>query len=222
MEELPIINISELSPLTCDLDTIFEQDNTKILAQSFFDALSSFGFLYLTGHGISEATVEDAFQAMRDFFDPKNRDIHIKHYRRRGVYVGYMDCLNEPGNHKEGNPVDLKQAYDLTLNSTEFSVIPDEQKPPLRKLYRNFERLSQFMMRFLALSLGHDIDYFLRGHQKMGDIEKNSATMRLNYYKGIGAGMTEEETRLSEHTDYGTFTLLVQDQTGGLQVHVFL
>jgi len=217
MEQLPIIDLSDLSPLSCNMDTIFEEIETKILAQNLFNALSKYGFLYITGHGIPDQTINNAFKTSKDFFHPKNRTIHKKFYRRKGVMLGYVDGLNE--RDLPENPIDLKQGFDFTLNSPEFDAVPDQLKPAIQTLYRDFERLSQFILRFLSLSLGFGTDYFLEGHQKMGNINENTSTMRILNYQAVNGEILEKQSRMSEHTDFGTFTMLIQDQVGGLQVY---
>ena len=216
MEQLPIIDLSAVSPLSCDLDTIFEKTETKMLGQEFYNALSTYGFLYITGHGIPDETIETVFKESKDFFHPQNRSIHKKYYRRKGVMLGYVDGLNE--RDLPENPVDLKQGFDFTLNSPEFEAIPEQQKPALQSLYHNFETLSQFMLRFLGITLGCGTDYFLDGHRKMGDIEESSTSMRIMLYQAVNGEVLEKQSRMSQHTDFGTFTMLIQNEVGGLQV----
>ena len=53
----------------------------------------------------------------------------------------------------------------------------------------------------------------------MGSSE-NKTTLRLLYYPVV-KNLREGQLRLGEHTDYGTITLLFQDQVGGLEVKLF-
>ena len=55
-------------------------------------------------------------------------------------------------------------------------------------------------------------------HSKFGSLG-NRTTLRLLYYP-VMTELKEGQIRLGEHTDYGTMTLLFQDQVGGLQVNV--
>lgn len=213
---LPIVDFSNLKPLQCDFDTIFEEQETKDLAKCFYNALSTFGFLYISGHGIPEDDIAAAFQASKDFFKPENRALHTEYYRRKGIMLGYVDGLNE--RDLPENPIDLKQGFDFTLNSPEFAAVPQSNKPPLESLYQKFEKLSQFILRFLGLALNIGTNYLLEGHQKMGSIEENSTTMRILYYKAVNGDVLEKQSRMSDHTDFGTFTMLLQDEIGGLQV----
>ena len=55
--------------------------------------------------------------------------------------------------------------------------------------------------------------YEKNGHSSPG----NKTTLRLLFYPIIEK-LKEGQLRLGEHTDYGTITLLFQDQIGGLEV----
>lgn len=55
-----------------------------------------------------------------------------------------------------------------------------------------------------------------RTHGKFG-IRENKTTLRLLYYPAM-TELKEGQVRLGEHSDYGTITLLFQDQIGGLEI----
>ena len=62
----------------------------------------------------------------------------------------------------------------------------------------------------LALGLGmDDLDYL---------IDKGDNNFRALYYPSGKKDYLDGQTRAGEHTDYGSFTYLFQDGTGGLQV----
>ena len=217
MPELPIIDISPLSPLSCDLKSVFNEEKAISIAESLHNALSNYGFMYITGHGIPKACIEKAFKSSKEFFDPRNRPIHRRHYRTKGKLLGYVDGINERDLPK--NPIDLKQGYDFTFRSPEFEEIPEKQRKAIGELYKQFEVLSQFVLRLLGLSLEGNTEYFLDGHRNVGDIDKNSTTMRILHYQAVTGEILEKQSRMSDHTDFGTFTMLIQDEVGGLQVN---
>ena len=70
----------------------------------------------------------------------------------------------------------------------------------------------------LALSTGKNKGYFLKGHQHIGYITKNTSTLRILHYPAPRVKPDPMQARISEHTDVGTFTMLLQDNCGGLQV----
>ena len=66
------------------------------------------------------------------------------------------------------------------------------------------------------LFLFQDRSFFTKAHGKFGT-QDNATSLRLLYYpfnKNLKAG----QVRLGQHTDYGTITLLFQNQVGGLEV----
>ena len=72
-------------------------------------------------------------------------------------------------------------------------------------------------VRFLCVHVFvQDKRLFRKTHEKMGSPD-NKTTLRLLFYPIIEK-LKEGQLRLGEHTDYGTITLLFQDQIGGLEV----
>lgn len=71
------------------------------------------------------------------------------------------------------------------------------------------------VMRAIAVGMGLDASYF-DGYTDVGD-----NTLRLLHYPGVKKSVFAEnklQVRAGEHTDYGSITLLFQDDRGGLQV----
>ena len=56
-----------------------------------------------------------------------------------------------------------------------------------------------------------------RMHQKM-ESDENKTALRLLYYPAVGDQLKEGQVRCGEHSDYGSITLLFQDNVGGLEV----
>ena len=67
--------------------------------------------------------------------------------------------------------------------------------------------------------LPQDPNFFSDKHKYM-ESTKNSTTLRLLSYPSIpeGADVKPGQTRCGEHTDYGSITLLFQDEMPGLEV----
>jgi len=71
------------------------------------------------------------------------------------------------------------------------------------------------VMRAIAVGMGLPESYF-DGYTDVGD-----NTLRLLHYPGVKKSVFREnklQVRAGEHTDYGSITLLFQDDRGGLQV----
>lgn len=82
-------------------------------------------------------------------------------------------------------------------------------KPHIVKLYELALRLS----RAFALSLYLPESHFISMFQSMG------TTLAFNYYPPVPTAKLDQfQWSFSPHTDYGAFTILLQDMTGGLEV----
>jgi isopenicillin N synthase-like dioxygenase len=83
------------------------------------------------------------------------------------------------------------------------------------KLYWECWQTAQLILRALAIGLNlDDEEFFLKFHNG----HQNQIAMR--HYLPIAAAEVEtrQRERLGRHTDYGTVTLLFQDDCGGLEV----
>jgi isopenicillin N synthase-like dioxygenase len=70
--------------------------------------------------------------------------------------------------------------------------------------------LAKALCRGFSLSLGLPEEYLADFHDRMGCIHS------LNYYPATPEGR-EPDWGFSPHSDYGSFTMLVQDESGGLE-----
>ena len=63
------------------------------------------------------------------------------------------------------------------------------------------------------------MEKFVDLHRNVGDRSQNGTSMRMLYYPCVDATPSPQQQRCGEHTDYGTLTLLYQDNVGGLEVN---
>ena len=79
--------------------------------------------------------------------------------------------------------------------------------------------LAYRLLDVLTLGLGLPKDVLRRSHKFVGN-KGNSSQIRTLYYPPIPPDryIKTDQARLSEHIDYGTFSFIFQDDTGGLQV----
>ena len=77
-------------------------------------------------------------------------------------------------------------------------------------------------MYLLDLNLPVESSFLANQHKYVSDINKNESVSRFIYYPPIEdkERVEEDQLRCGEHSDYGTFTLLLQDDAGGLQVQL--
>jgi isopenicillin N synthase-like dioxygenase len=74
------------------------------------------------------------------------------------------------------------------------------------------EGLSHHLLSGFALALGQDPAFFTTYYQKP------LTQLRLLHYPYVDSGNIEDQRGVEAHTDTGAFTILMQDETGGLEV----
>ena len=89
------------------------------------------------------------------------------------------------------------------------------------KLYEECTRLCYRFLEVLSISLGLPLKYMGDAHKLIGK-DGNPTALRSLYYPALPteANYNSGAIRCGEHTDYGTFTFLFQDEHGGLDVKV--
>jgi isopenicillin N synthase-like dioxygenase len=194
------------------------------------------GFFYLTGHGMSAAELDEALTRGRDFFRLPLAE--KEKLRFNAARFGYFPLggANEYGPGSANKPGDLKERFSLTREAIPGepadgnfgagqSCWPEERALPG---FRNFfvahiakrAALTRALAQVFALSLDLREDYFDAAFRHLGCV------LMFNYYPPIAPGEGADDPHsiepgrwsFSPHTDYGAFTLLLQDQLGGLQV----
>jgi isopenicillin N synthase-like dioxygenase len=196
-------------------------DERKRVARALHDTCIDTGFFYLADHGIAPAEIELAHDWGRIFFAlPREAK---------------TECNFTPvgGKNPSANPdkeADQKETYSLPRpllpGEVEDQAVrtagrgrwPDAALMPGFREFLEAHivkriRIAQRLCRALALSLDLPEDYFDASHRFP------SGSMTYNYYPPVDpatAGRTQ--WGISPHTDYGSFSLLSQDELGGLEV----
>jgi len=184
------------------------------------------GFFYLVGHGISEAELEEALARGRAFFRLPLAE--KEKLRFNAARFGYFPL---GGTNEYGKAGDLKERFSCTREAIPGepqegnfgagqSCWPDEAVlPGFRAFFTaHIEKraaLTRTLARVFALSLDLREDYFDAAFRHLGCV------LMFNYYPKIARPPGAEDPSrwsFSPHTDYGAFTLLLQDELGGLQV----
>jgi isopenicillin N synthase-like dioxygenase len=211
---LPVIDLSQREGLPERLDAACRHE----------------GFFYLVGHDISPDLRAAAFDAGRRFFALSEADKARWHIERSGIHRGF-DPIGwqslEPG-----QPGDLKESFYLGVDRGPSDPLvragtpnqgpnqwPDEALVPgFRQAVQAYEqavnRLARQLLSFMALGLGlpaGDFNAFLQDPMPV---------LRLLHYPAQAASeaLLPGQIGCGAHTDWGSITLLAQDEAGGLQV----
>lgn len=203
--QIPIIDLSQ------DQDTVVEQ---------LMKALTSIGFATLVNHGLPADLLPKALAASKSFFDlPSNVKEKYK-FQGSESNRGYIGVGGEILDVVGGNTKSAMLKESLEIGKEDepgyHNEWPDElSKTSFRKdmleYFNTLDALHLKIMKWIGLGLKlEDPNYLV---DRCNDQHEN---LRLLHYPALRPE-DAAASRANLHTDYGTITLLVQDQVGGLQ-----
>jgi isopenicillin N synthase-like dioxygenase len=213
--EIPIIDISELGR-----DTRAEAATVSAIRHACEDV----GFFYATGHGIDSTRFDDIFAQCRRFFAIPQVERDALLLTNSPYYRGYLP-IGARGD-------DIKRARDLLESLNVASELgPDD--PDVRRgkplhgpnqwpclpgfrdavlgYYASMDTLMRRLLQGFALAL--DLKRDGLDHQ----YRKPLTQMRLLHYPAQ-EGEIVDMIGARPHRDFGMFTILLQDDVGGLEV----
>lgn len=224
---VPVIDIS--SSIGAELS------QRKSVANAIAQACATSGFFVITGHGVPQELVARMERVCVDFFgrpwEDKERfavppgDVTIRGFYGTPSYVAASDDVDTAPDLCElytvcrlGDPgvatVESLGADDFDVWSRP-NVWPDdapEFKETWQEYYDVLEALSAHLMRLFALGLGLDEDFF------DDKIDDHITNLTVNYYPAVDGEPEPGQYRKGPHSDWGTLTVLYQDDSGGLEV----
>ena len=194
-------------------------------------ALSTAGFLLVTGHGVTRETREEVRATARRFFD-----LPVEVKQRYSVAVGGRGWLAkgaEANGYAEGTetPPDLKESWTVAADQPigdpeidDYWFRPNRwpaETPQLQTVVEDYlarmRGIAEELLGLLAAALGQPEDFFTR------HTSRTTYGFNINWYPGVSVVGEPEpgQYRIGPHTDFGTVTLLDRQQgKGGLQVYV--
>ena len=214
-EDIPVVDVASLfgdTPAYCRVGNAL-----RIAAEET-------GFFYIKNHCIDKALIESVFEVSRVFFgcpEAQKSTVLVKDTHRGLLTFGAskMEHQKQP---------DLKESFiwgaDLPPDNPEFvagnkffapNQWPDfvpEMPERLNRYMRLANHCGKQLLKAFAAGLGVDHHYFVRQFNQ--PISRGT----LIHYPTQQSAFCEDQFGVSPHTDFGTLTLLVQDQTGGLRI----
>jgi len=201
-------------------------------AESILHGFQTAGFIYLSNYSIPLSTVSRVFQTSAQFFTRPLEQKEALGWTTPRANRGYSGAGREKTttlNNKEdveklrGAAPDLKESFEIGREGEEETPnnwpSGDAEAPVFKDVMMSFhdqcKGLHIEVMRAIAVGMGLDEGYF----DKYTDAGDN--TLRLLHYPPAPKEVFKKnklQVRAGEHTDYGSITLLFQDDRGGLQV----
>jgi len=206
-----------------------EADKAAVVSE-LAEACQSIGFFTISNHGVPQDVIDEAWGETRKFFD---LDAEIKLGMNIGMDDGYPygyipfsgETLSagkqqEIGGEEKLAPPDLNESFAVGPYN------PAAGAPPIKwptepagfsdawlNYYKEMEVLSANLLRCFALALDLPENWF------EDKIDKHRCALRTLNYPDVVGDTLPGQLRASAHTDYGSLTILLQDDApGGLQV----
>ncbi|OAA59660.1 Oxoglutarate/iron-dependent oxygenase [Niveomyces insectorum RCEF 264] len=219
-EELPIIDIS--GSFSDDFDVRLK------VAKDIANACEKVGFFYIVNHGISQELLDGTMGAARKYFekplDEKMKEHIYKSKDLRGyepVHGANVDPRTK-GDRKESflhnyepecDPVPPKMTDEqrALLHQNLWPENDTEFKKACYKYDSHMVVLMRKMMQMFALGLGLDEHHFDK------KVTHPLASCKMIHYPPQDPSVNDE-TGIGAHTDFVCFTMLLQDDVGGLEV----
>ena len=195
----------------------------QAVAEAIGRACREVGFFYLRHHGVDPNLIESAFAESRGFFarplDEKQAVAWSDEASNRGYVAVERESLdpNRPGDLKEAfnvgrdEPLGLGENAALRLN--QWPVHSTQFQSVMEAFFEACAVAADEVLHAFALALRTPPEFFVRHH------DQRDHTMRLLHYPPVGdTAVKPDQIRAGGHTDYGSITLLFQDEVGGLEV----
>ena len=218
----------DIADISLAKESVEEADLRQVGAQ-LHAALSQIGFAYIKNHGIPMAWFESTFQVSMDFFSRATAEVkaELKKGKEFQGYLGGEEIFNQDESGFVARE-EFRESFDVTDISA-GGIFPDDSCPELRpaltQLAQACWHLIDRLLSCLSLALGRESTFLHNFHQ--GVLAKgleggvaNLSTLRTVHYPPVSETQAAkgDVIRCGEHSDFGTLTLLCQDDIGGLEV----
>jgi len=215
-QKLPILDLSQFGSDT--------SQRAALLAR-LREAARGPGFFYLVGHDIGADTMREVLAVSRRFFALPEQDkldiemIHSRHFRgynRAGFEYtrGQRDWREQVdiGAESEALPFDpAAPAWTRLQGPNQWPAALPELKPVLLRYQAEVTALAIRVLRAFATALGQRESIF-------EPIYLPAPNQLLKIIRYPGRGLDHGDQGVGAHKDSGFVTILLQDETAGLQV----
>ncbi|KAM5343993.1 hypothetical protein ACJ41O_012530 [Fusarium nematophilum] len=230
--EIPIVDIGQILSSSVD--------ERQTIARQIRDAAMKNGFFYISNHRVPTDVTDNAYEACLEFFR-QPLDLKMRADQSQSTYFNGF----KPPNFQQINPnegIDIRETFSWTYDPRFDPTIEDPATIPSNasqhiysedfpweatrhlpqfkdSIVRYFEcclALARALTRSFALSLDLPEDSF------DSKVQYPDASFAFNYYPPIPSPSKPEspglQVSIGSHTDFQLFTILWQDDAGGLQV----
>lgn len=184
------------------------EEEQQEIANQIYAACQDIGFMYLSNHGIPQSLLDQLLHQTQLFFGLPTA-VKEKMARSEETNCGYIGFQKE--RLDPSKPGDLKEAFNAGVNSVWLPEC-DGFREAVSAFYElTTTVVAPTILRAFAIALQLPIHFF-------DDKHGQNFFLRVLHYPGLTAEPMPGQLRAGEHTDYGSITLLLQDQVDGLEV----
>jgi len=224
---LPLIDFADFGDGT--------SPEAREIGKKFYEACRDVGFAYLINTGIPQEKIDEMFEWSKKLFAlPTEVKQRAPHPPEGWYHRGYSGIGKEQVSQMVFDPTELakiranapdfKESFDMGFEGAPARLkniwLPEEDLPGFRAYATHFFDLCRAfqttkLLRALANGLpGVADDFFDEYHEKADN------QLRLLHYPAAPTDMfaSGHKGRIGAHTDFGTCTILFQDDCGGLEV----
>ncbi len=218
ISEVPMIDVSPMMGA--------DQAARSRVAEQIGEAAETVGFFSIVNHGVPGEQIDGMFEIAQRFFAlPLERKLSIQ-LLRSPYFRGYLP-MNSVGydRTKKGNLLEAFQVQ-LELGQDDPDVAAGkplhgpnqwldgmpELKSGMLAYWAQMDRVSDLLLRAFAMTVGVEETHF---HQYF---RKPLSQLRLLHYPPQTGTISEDQIGAAAHCDTGAFTILLQDDVGGLEV----
>ena len=204
-------------------------DLTKLVAgdedQATIDALGSacrdVGFVYIQNHGFPQYLIDDFLTASRDFFarPMAEKKTVVLDQRLRGYlplrYRSYEGEDNAATSNQEGYWMGADRSLDPQNKLDGPNVWPENGEALRNAMEAYYETaciLSGVLQRAFSLALGMEPEFLANLFNPVQSL------LKVNHYPPQVNPMSVSNIGVVPHSDEGGFTILWQDDNGGLEI----
>ncbi|KAM3064753.1 hypothetical protein ACMFMF_011749 [Clarireedia jacksonii] len=205
---LPIIDYSRIEAFFFDKAPENVIENEKLLK-----AVNDVGFIYLKNHGITDEKMKRLFEYAKEFFAwPISEKEKIESCESK-FFHGWFS----PERTSKARIADQKEAFDIgdDNNLARPNQWPEnwpEFRTDMNYFFQKCHEIHLVLLGTFAETQGLSKDYF------NPFVNEKDHFFRLLHYPATTPDSIGSRLRASPHTDYGTLTLLFNDNSGGLQI----
>jgi isopenicillin N synthase-like dioxygenase len=194
----------------------FERDRHQAagIKEAVQRALTESGFMYIKGYAMDSALIGQAFAASRGFFDQPRAVKDLFGYTDIGDNFGYqgieVESLDPAGMPDLKETFTMRNALAVAMHPARW---PDADfRTTALAVYEAALSAAYGIMRILAACLELPAEFFTERHRG------ENVTLRFLHYPANLQVKSFAQLGAGAHTDYGSITLLFQDDVGGLEL----